>query len=87
MVAGTEEDPVVVGRAGDVEDLDRKRDPFGGEIESRVSTKQGSIAGSEMTLFCWTSNGEGNDNACGRMVRGRIPGYTYKQIGYALYMT
>jgi hypothetical protein len=46
----TEEDPMVVPGAEDVEDLDRIRDPLWGEFEPRVSTKQGSTAGSEMTL-------------------------------------
>ena len=50
MVAGVEVDPEVVAGAEDVEDLDRIRDPLGGEFEPRVSTKQGSTAGSEMTL-------------------------------------
>ncbi len=40
----------MVAGAEDVEDLDRIRDPLGGEFEPRVSTKQGSTAGSEMTL-------------------------------------
>jgi hypothetical protein len=44
------EDPTVVAGAEDVEDLDRIRDPLWGEFEPRVSTKQGSTAGSEMTL-------------------------------------
>jgi len=35
----------VVAGAEDVEDLDRIRDPLGGEFEPRVSTKQGSTAG------------------------------------------
>jgi hypothetical protein len=40
----------VVAGVEDVEDPDRIRDPLGGEFESRVSTKRGSTAGSEMTL-------------------------------------
>jgi hypothetical protein len=44
------EDSKVVAGAEDVEDLDRIRDPLWGEFEPRVSTKQGSTAGSEMTL-------------------------------------
>ena len=44
------EDPKVVAGAEDVEDLDRMEDPLWGEFELRVSTKQGSTAGSEMTL-------------------------------------
>ncbi len=51
MVAGVEVDPKVVAGAEDVEDLDRIRDPLWGEFEPRVSTKQGSTAGSEMTLL------------------------------------
>jgi hypothetical protein len=50
VVPGAEEDPRVVAGAEDVEDLDRIRDPLWGEFEPRVSTKQGSTAGSEMTL-------------------------------------
>ena len=49
MAAG-EEDPRVVAAEEDVEDLDRIRDPLGGEFEPRVPIKQGSTAGSEMTL-------------------------------------
>jgi hypothetical protein len=45
------EDSKVVAGAEDVEDLDRIRDPLWGEFEPRVSTKQGSTAGSEMTLL------------------------------------
>jgi hypothetical protein len=44
------EDSVVVTGAEDVEDLDRIRDPLWGEFEPRVPIKQGSTAGSEMTL-------------------------------------
>jgi hypothetical protein len=44
------EDSEVVAGAEDVEDLDRIRDPLWGEFEPRVPTKQGSTAGSEMTL-------------------------------------
>ena len=44
VVAEAEEDPTVVAGAEDVEDLDRIRDPFWGEFEPRVSTKQGSTA-------------------------------------------
>ena len=51
MVAGVQVDPKVVAGAEDVEDLDRIRDPLWGEFEPRVSTKQGSTAGSEMTLL------------------------------------
>ena len=40
----------VVAGAEDVEDLDRIRDPLWGEFEPRVPIKQGSTAGSEMTL-------------------------------------
>ena len=50
MVAGVEEDFKVVAGAEDVEDPDRIRDPLGGEFEPRVPIKQGSTAGSEMTL-------------------------------------
>jgi len=49
-VAAGEEDPRVVAAEEDVEDLDRIRDPLGGEFEPRVPIKQGSTAGSEMTL-------------------------------------
>jgi hypothetical protein len=42
----------VAGAEG-VEDLDRIRDPLWEEFEPRVSIKQGSKAGSELTLpFC-----------------------------------
>jgi hypothetical protein len=44
------EDSEVVAGGEDVEDLDCIRDPLGGEFKPRVSTKQGSTAGSEMTL-------------------------------------
>ena len=44
------EDSEVVAGAEDVEDLDRIRDPLWGEFEPRVPIKQGSTAGSEMTL-------------------------------------
>jgi hypothetical protein len=47
----------VVAGAEDVEDLDRIRDPLWGELEPRVSTKQGSTAGSEMTLPFIISDG------------------------------
>ena len=50
MVVGAEVDITVVAGVEDVEDLDRIRDPLGEEFEPRVSTKQGSTAGSEMTL-------------------------------------
>jgi hypothetical protein len=50
VVAGVEEGPMVVAGVEDVEDLDRIRDPLGGEFEPRVSTKQGSTEGSEMAL-------------------------------------
>jgi hypothetical protein len=50
MVAGAEEDLTVVAGVEDVEDPDRIRDPPGGEFEPRVSTKQGSTAGSETAL-------------------------------------
>jgi hypothetical protein len=40
----------VVAGAEDVEDLDHIRDPLWGEFEPRVPIKQGSTAGSEMTL-------------------------------------
>ena len=40
----------VVAGVEDVEDLDRIRDPLGGEFGPRVSIRQGSTAGSEMTL-------------------------------------
>jgi hypothetical protein len=49
VAAEAEEDITVVAGVEDVEDLDRIRDPFWGEFEPRVSTKQGSAAGSEMT--------------------------------------
>ncbi len=51
VVAEAEEDPKAVAEAEDVEDLDRIRDPLWGEFEPRVSTKQGSTAGSEMKLL------------------------------------
>ena len=50
MAAEAEEDITVVAGVEDVEDLDRIRDLLGGEFEPGVSTKQGSTAGSEMTL-------------------------------------
>jgi hypothetical protein len=50
VVAEAEEDPKGVAGAEDVEDLDRIKDPLWGEFEPRVSTQQGSTAGSEMTL-------------------------------------
>jgi len=50
VVAGAEEDSKVVAGAEDVENPDRIRDPLWGEFGPRVSTKQGSKAGSEMTL-------------------------------------
>jgi hypothetical protein len=49
VVLEAEDSGVVVG-AEDVEDLDRIRDPLWGEFEPRVPIKQGSTAGSEMTL-------------------------------------
>ena len=49
VVLEAEDSEVVVG-AEDVEDLDRIRDPLWGEFEPRVPIKQGSTAGSEMTL-------------------------------------
>jgi hypothetical protein len=50
VVTGAEEDSKVVAGVEDVEDLDRIRDPLGGEFGPRVSIRQGSTAGSEMTL-------------------------------------
>jgi hypothetical protein len=50
VVGGAAEDPEVVAGAEDVENLDRIRDPLWGEFEPIVSTKQGSTAGSEMTV-------------------------------------
>jgi hypothetical protein len=53
VVAEVEVGPMVVAGVEDVEDLDRIRDPLWVEFEPRVSTKQGSTAGSEMTLPFW----------------------------------
>ena len=46
-----EEDSKAMAGAEDVEDLNRIRDPFWGKFGTRVFTKQGSMAGSEMTPF------------------------------------
>lgn len=49
VVLEAEGSKVVAGEE-DVEDLDRIRDPLRGEFESRVPTKKGSTAGSEVIL-------------------------------------
>ena len=49
VVLGAEDSEVAVGAEG-IEDLDRIRDPLKEEFESRVPMKQGSTAGSKMTL-------------------------------------
>jgi hypothetical protein len=41
----------VAAEAEGIEDLDRVRDPLKEEFESRVPLKQGSTAGSNMTLL------------------------------------
>jgi hypothetical protein len=49
VVLGAEDFEVAAGAEG-IEDLDRIRDPLWGESEPRVPIKQGSTAGSKMTL-------------------------------------